>query len=338
MKPDSAKSRTNYRTLISALTVLTILAFLGSLSVGPAGISTLSVFSSLLSVEPSAAVLIVQEIRLPRALLGLIIGATLGICGAAMQGYVRNPLAEPGLIGVSASAALGAVLTIYFGLSSIYIWALPLGGMLGASFGVAVMMAIAGRESSTLALILAGVAVSTMAGALTSLALNLAPNPFASLEIVFWLLGSLANRSFEHFWLAAPFMFAGIVLILTLGRALDSLTLGEDTASTLGTNLRSVRLRVILGVTASVGAATAVAGAIGFVGLVVPHLLRPFVGHRPSLLLPASALGGASLLLLSDIAVRLLSVGVELKLGVFTALIGTPVFLWVVLRIRNQYL
>ena len=338
MKSDSTKSRTDYRILISVLTVLTIMAFLGSLSVGPAGISTLSVFSSLLSVEPSTAALIVQEIRLPRALLGLTIGATLGVCGAAMQGYVRNPLAEPGLIGVSASAALGAVLTIYFGLSSIYIWALPLGGMLGASFGVAVMMAIAGRESSTLALILAGVAVSTMAGALTSLALNLAPNPFASLEIVFWLLGSLANRSFEHFWLTAPFMFAGIVLILTLGRALDSLTLGEDTASTLGINLRSVRLRVILGVTASVGAATAVAGTIGFVGLVVPHLLRPFVGHRPSLLLPASALGGASLLLLSDIAVRLLSVGVELKLGVFTALIGTPVFLWVVLRIRNQYL
>jgi len=309
-----------------------------SLSVGPAGIGTLDALALLFSSEPDTAVIIVQEIRLPRALLGLLIGATLGICGAAMQGYVRNPLAEPGLIGVSSAAALGSVLTIYFGIAGLGTWVLPFGGMLGAGVGVCVMMLIAGRESSTLTLILAGVAVSTMAGACTSLALNLAPNPFASLEIVFWLLGSLANRSFDHLSLAAPFILIGIVLVLTLGRALDSLTLGEDTASTLGVDLRSVRLRIIFGVTTSVGAATAVAGAIGFVGLVVPHLLRPFVGHKPSLLLPASALGGASLLMLSDVAVRLISVGVELKLGVFTALIGTPVFLWVVFRIRNQYL
>ena len=327
-----------YRSLMLVLTALTILAFLCSLSVGPAGIKATEMLYALLSVEPGTAAIIVQEIRLPRALLGLLIGATLGLCGAAMQGYVRNPLAEPGLIGVSASAALGAVLTIYFGLAALYVWALPVGGMIGASIGVAIMMVIAGRESSALTLILAGVAVSTMAGALTSLALNLAPNPFSSLEIVFWLLGSLANRSFEHVWLAAPFMLAGIALILTLGRALDALSLGEDTAQTLGINLRSIRLKIILGVTASVGAATAVAGAIGFVGLVVPHLIRPFVGHRPGHLLPASALGGASLLLFSDVAVRLISLGVELKLGVFTALVGTPIFLWLVLRMRHQYI
>ena len=254
-----------------------------------------------------------------------------------MQGYVRNPLAEPGLIGVSSAAALGSVLTIYFGVAGLNSWILPLGGMTGAGIGVFVMLLIAGQQGATLTLILAGVAVSTMAGALTSLALNLAPNPFASLEIVFWLLGSLANRSFDHVWLSGPFIVLGITILLTLGRALESLTLGEDTASTLGIDLRSVRLRIIAAVTTSVGAATAVAGAIGFVGLVVPHLLRPFIGHRPSLLLPASALGGASLLLLSDVAVRLLSVGVELKLGVFTALIGAPVFLWVIFKIRKQY-
>ncbi len=338
MTSDHAYSTHQFRVLITVLVVLTTLSFLISLLVGPAGIGSLDAIRALFSIEASSAAIIVQQIRLPRALLGLTIGATLGICGAAMQGYVRNPLAEPGLIGVSASAALGAVLTIYFGLSTLFAWALPIGGMLGATIGVVVMMLIAGREHSTLILILAGVAVSTMAGALTSLALNLAPNPFASLEIVFWLLGSLANRSFEHFWLTIPFMATGIIFMLTLGRALDSLTLGEDTASTLGVNLRSVKYRIIFGVTASVGAATAIAGAIGFIGLVVPHLIRPFVGHRPSLLLPASALGGASLLLLSDTAVRLLSVGVELKLGVFTALIGTPVFLWVVLRMRRQYL
>ena len=329
--------RVKFGPLIALLSATTFIAFVISLSVGPAGIGTLSILASLFASGADPASIIAQEIRLPRALLGAAIGATLGVSGAAMQGYVRNPLAEPGLIGVSASAALGAVLTIYFGLSAIYAWALPFGGMIGASVGVAVMIFIAGRESSTLTLILAGVAVSTLAGALTSLSLNFAPNPFAALEIVFWLLGSLANRSMQHFWLAAPFMLMGVVFVLTLGKSLDALTLGEDTASTLGVDMRSVRLRVIFGVTAAVGAATAVAGAIGFVGLVVPHLLRPFVGHQPSLLLPASALGGATLLLISDIAVRLLSLGGELKLGVFTALVGSPFFLWIIFKIRHQY-
>ena len=166
----------------------------------------------------------------------------------------------------------------------------------------------------------------------------MAPNPYAALEIVFWLLGSLANRSLDHVWLAAPFILIGLAFILTTGKALDALTLGEDTASSLGINLKSVRLRIIFGVTSAVGAATAVSGAIGFVGLIVPHLLRPIVGHRPGLLLPASALGGAILLLLSDIAVRLFSFAGELKLGVFTAFVGAPFFFWLVLRMRKEYL
>ena len=327
-----------FTVLLLCLSLAVVIGFLASLSVGPVGIGTLAVLSSLFSDGSDVAVIIAQEIRLPRALLGAAIGATLGISGAAMQGYVRNPLAEPGLIGVSASAALGAVLTIYFGISTLYIWTLPLGGMVGASIGVAIMVVIAGRGSSTLTLILAGVAVSTLAGALTSLALNLAPNPFSAVEIIFWLLGSLANRSMEHVWLAGPFMLIGIALVLTVGKPLDALSLGEDTASTLGVNVRGVRMRIIVGVTMAVGAATAVAGAIGFVGLVVPHLLRPLVGHRPSLLLPTSALGGAVLLLFSDVAVRLLSFGPELKLGVFTALVGSPFFLWLVLKLRHQYL
>lgn len=331
-------SSQNLWILFSTLSALIALGFVISLSVGPAGFSVFTTIKSLFATESSVSSIIVQEIRLPRSLLALLIGATLGLSGAALQGYVRNPLAEPGLIGVSASAALGAVITIYFGLSSLYVWTLPLGGMMGASVGVTLMLLIAGRKSSTLTLILAGVAISTMAGALTSLALNLAPNPFASLEIVFWLLGSLANRSFDHFWLAAPFILGGMISVLTLGRALDSLTLGEETAATLGINLFSVRLRILLGVTAAVGAATAVSGAIGFVGLIVPHILRPFVGHQPSLLLPTSALGGAVLLLFADVAVRLFPIGQELKLGVFTAIIGTPFFLWLVLRMRTEYI
>ncbi|MDE0309161.1 MAG: iron ABC transporter permease [Acidiferrobacterales bacterium] len=329
---------TKTNTLLICLSLAVMIGFLASLSVGPVGIGTWAVLSSIFSDGSDIAVIIAQEIRLPRALLGAAIGATLGICGAAMQGYVRNPLAEPGLIGVSASAALGAVLTIYFGLSTLYVWTLPLGGMIGASVGVMIMVIIAGRGSSTLTLILAGVAVSTLAGALTSLALNLAPNPFAAVEIIFWLLGSLANRSMEHVWLAGPFMLIGIALLLTVGKSLDALSLGEDTASTLGVNVRRVRMQIIVGVTVSVGAATAVAGAIGFVGLVVPHLLRPLVGHRPGILLPASALGGAILLLFSDVAVRMLSFGPELKLGVFTALVGSPFFLWLVLKMRSQFI
>ena len=328
----------NTAFLAILLTGAAFVAFYASLATGPVAINPIGILVSLFGNSSGVDAVIVQEIRLPRALLGAFVGATLGIAGAAMQGYVRNPLAEPGLIGVSASAALGAVLAIYFQLSTISPWVLPIGGMLGASVGVAVMMAIAGRSSSTLALILAGVAVSTLAGALTSLTLNLAPNPFAKLEIVFWLLGSLENRSFDHFWLSAPFMLVGILIMISLARALDALTLGEDTASTLGVNLRSVRLRLVLGVTIAVGAATAVTGTIGFVGLIVPHILRPFVGNQPSLLLPVSALGGALLVLLSDTAVRLLSFGSELKLGVFTALLGAPVFLWIVLRIRRQML
>jgi iron complex transport system permease protein len=313
-------------------------AFFSSLLVGPAAIGLGEMLDALLAGEVNTTALIIREIRLPRAILALMIGATLGLAGAALQGLLRNPLAEPGLIGVSASAALGAVLTFYTGLAGLFALALPLGGMAGACVGVVIIQGLAGRNGSPLTLILAGIAVTSFAAALTSLALNLAPNPFAALEIVFWLMGSLADRSFDHVWLSAPFMVAGCLLLVTLGRPLDALTLGEDAAQTLGFDLRAMRRRLVFGIALSVGAATSVAGAIGFVGLVVPHLLRPLVGHRPSALLPASALGGAVLTLTADVAVRLLSPGRELKLGVLTALVGAPFFLFLVLRLRRQLL
>ena len=291
---------------------------------------------ALLAGDVETTALIVREVRLPRALLGLLIGVTLGLSGAALQGFLRNPLAEPGLIGVSASASFGAVLMFYTGLSGLFALALPLGGMVGACVGVVLIQALAGRGGSPFTLILAGIAVTSFAAALTSLTLNLAPNPFAALEIMFWLMGSLADRSFEHVWLSAPFMVAGWLLLATLGRPLDALTLGEDAAQTLGFDLRRVRHRLVFGTALCVGAATSVAGAIGFVGLVVPHLLRPLVGHKPSALLPASALGGAVLVLVADVAVRLLSPGRELKLGVLTALVGAPFFLFLVMRLRRQ--
>lgn len=324
--------------LLPLLALLVLLAFAASLLVGPAAIGLPELLDGLWGGELETTALIVREVRLPRALLALMIGVTLGLSGAALQGLLRNPLAEPGLIGVTASASLGAVLAFYTGLAGLFALALPLGGLLGAGIGVMLVQGLAGRGASPLTLILAGIAVTSFAGALTSLALNLAPNPFAALEIMFWLMGSLADRSFEHVWLSAPFMLAGWLLLITLGRPLDALTLGEDAARTMGFDLRAVRRRLVLGTALCVGAATSVAGAIGFVGLIVPHLMRPLVGHRPGALLPASALGGGLLVLTADIAVRLLSPDRELKLGVLTALVGAPFFLLLVLRHRRHLL
>ncbi|RDD63026.1 FecCD family ABC transporter permease [Ferruginivarius sediminum] len=322
--------------LLPSLALLVIAAFAGSLLVGPAGLAPLAVLDGLFGLRSETVVLVVQEIRLPRSLLAATIGATLGLAGAALQGYLRNPLAEPGLIGISGAAALGAVLTLYTGLSAAFSLALPIGGMAGAVCAVLLVQALAGRDAGTLSLILAGVAVTSFAAALTSLALNLAPSPFAALEIVFWLLGSLSGRSMEHVALAVPFMAIGWLLLASCARGLDALTLGEDAARSLGFDLRALRRRLILGTALSVGAATAVAGAIGFVGLVIPHLLRPLVGYRPGALLPVSALGGAVLLLLADMAVRVVTPGQELKLGVVTALIGAPFFFWLVVQSRRE--
>ncbi|MBA8903513.1 iron ABC transporter permease [Phyllobacterium sp. P30BS-XVII] len=328
----------HFRLLITGLVLLTCLMFVLSLLIGPAALGTADSIRALLTGQGDAIVLVMREIRLPRALLGLMIGATLGLSGAVLQGYLRNPLAEPGLLGVSASASLGAVIAIYTGLSLAFPLALPLMALAGAVLAVLLVQALAGRGGSTLTIILAGIAVSSFAGAMTTLALNLSPNPFAAMEIVYWMLGSLTDRSMLHVQLAAPFILVGWVLLFSLGRSLDALTLGPDAAASMGINIKRVQLFAILGTAASVGAATAVAGAIGFVGLIVPHILRPLVGARPSRLLPASALGGASMLLAADILVRLIAPGRDLKLGVLTAIIGAPFFLWLVFRTRRTML
>ena len=328
-------SDARYHRLLAGLTLLVALLFVGSLIVGPAGIGFVESLRALTGGGNAAAVIVMQEIRLPRAVLGAMIGASLGMSGAVLQGYLRNPLAEPGLIGVSGGASLGAVLAIYTGLSQAVPLALPLLALAGATAAVALVQALAGLRG-TLALILAGIAITSFTGALTSLVLNLTPNPFAALEIVFWMLGALSDRSMLHLQLAAPFMLVGWVLMAGTGRGLDALTLGEEAATSMGVRLSRVRVMVMLGVAASVGAATAVAGTIGFVGLVVPHMLRPLVGARPSRLIPASALGGAAMLLAADIAVRLIAPERDLKLGVLTALVGAPFFLWLVLQARRR--
>ncbi len=323
------------RALPITLAIALPLLFAASLAIGPAGVPLGRSLAALFR-DDGLLTLVMREIRLPRALLALMVGASLGLAGAAMQGYLRNPLAEPGLIGVSGSAALGAVIAIHTGLYAEFTLALPMMALGGAAIGVMLILLLAGPRGSSITLILAGIAISALAGALTSLALNLSPNPFAASEIVFWMMGSLDDRSMTHVWIALPFMALGAGLMLSLGRALDALTLGEDAAQAMGVSLTRVRLTLVFGVASAVGAATAVAGAIGFVGLVVPHILRPFVGARPSRLLPASAAGGAVLVLAADIAVRLILPDRDLKLGVLMALVGAPLFLHLIYKTRRE--
>jgi iron complex transport system permease protein len=312
-----------------AVATAALVAFLASLAIGPSGWG--------LPASGAAAQLVLWEIRVPRALLGLLVGGTLGLTGAVLQGYLRNPLAEPGLLGISGGASLGAVIAIHSGAVAALPLALPLGGLLGAAAATLVVLMLAGERTGVLTLILAGIAVSSVATALTSLALNLAPNPFASVEILFWLMGSLTDRSLLHVWLAAPLILAGAALLLGTGRDLDALTLGEEAAQNLGVDLARLRARIIAGAALAVGAATAVSGAIGFVGLVVPHLLRPFVGQEPAHLLWPSAAGGAALVLAADVALRLVAPAGDVRLGVLTALLGAPFFLWLVLKTRADY-
>lgn len=310
--------------------------FLASLLTGVAKVAPLTALHALLTGGEGPLGLVMREIRLPRAILAAMVGASLGLSGAAMQGFLRNPMAEPGVIGISASAALGAVIALQTGLAAAFALALPAAALLGALIGVGAILFLAGRGGGTLALILAGIALSALASALTSLVLNLSPNPFAAHDIVFWMMGSLADCSFTHVAIAAPFMAMGGLLLARSGPGLEALTLGEEAADSMGVNLARLRLSVVIGTAACVGAATAVAGTVGFAGLVVPHVMRPLVGASPARLLPASALGGAVLVLAADIAVRRVLPGQDLKLGVLMALVGAPVFLNLIWRMRGQ--
>ena len=317
------------KTLLFILTILLLLAIAASLLAGRVWIAPQDVFAG-----NHLALLIVSDIRAPRTILALAMGATLGLSGAVLQGLTRNPLAEPGLLGVSTGAALGAVIAIYFGITAFSLVAGPLFGLLGALAACTLTFAL-GR-GGTIALILAGAAVSSLTAAGIALALNFAPNPYAAYEIMNWLLGSLADKSWTQVWLVLPFVLIGCAMLATTGRALDALSLDEAQAESLGINMNHLRFTIIAGVALAVGATTSVTGAIGFIGLVAPHLARPFVGHQPSRILAPAALGGALLLLAADIAVREIHLGPEIKLGVFTSLIGTPFFFWLVLRLPRR--
>lgn len=280
--------------------------------------------------------LILMEIRMPRSLLAMLIGFVLGLSGAVMQGYLRNPLAEPTILGVSSTASLGAVIALYFGLANSFALAAPLMGMACAMIGLIIMIMIAGRQSSILILILSGIAVSTMAGALLSLALNFSPSPYASLEIIFWLMGSVSDRDWNHLWLIMPFVLVGCFLLWLTRHGLDALTFGEDVAKSMGINLNKLRWLVILGVGLAVGSSVSVVGTIGFIGLIVPHIVRVILGELPSRIILPSGLLGATLLLFADILVRVLPTDTELKLGVLTSLLGTPLFLYILFKHRHR--
>jgi len=323
------------KLLISVLALLAGGAGLLSLLIGPASLAPSQVLMALAGTGDEVTRVIIWELRVPRTALALMIGATLAMSGAALQGFVRNPLASPGLLGATNFAALGAVITLYFGGTVGFTLALPLSAIAMSALSVAALIFIAGRDPRILTLILAGLALSSLASALVALALNLAPSPFAIMEITFWLLGSLTDRSTDHVLLAGPFMVASWGLLLFDRRALLGLTLGEDTARSLGIGIAAARLRIVLAVALGAGAAVAVAGVIGFVGLIVPHLVRPFVDYDPARLLIPSGIAGGGLLALADCLTRVVPGTTELKLGVLTAIVGVPFFLYLIFRERH---
>jgi iron complex transport system permease protein len=329
-------ARQRDRRLVAALAALALALFLASLAIGPVLLPPATVVAALFGAGDEAARAIVAEIRLPRAILSVMIGASLGLSGAALQGLLRNPLAAPSLFGAPSAAAFGAVVVIAVGAVDTLSFALPLAAIAGAFASVGLLILVAGPRASLLVLILAGIAISSLAAAGTALALNLAPNPFAALEIAFWLLGSLQDRSMCHVLIALPFVVAGAALLMMDRRAFRALALGEEAAASLGFDLRAVRLRVVVGVAMAVGAGVAVGGTIGFVGLVAPHLVRPFVRHDPGRLLVPAALSGAAMLTAADVLVRLIPSQGEIGAGVVTALIGAPFFVALIMRRRSM--
>jgi iron complex transport system permease protein len=318
------------KLLSAGLALLLAIGFILSLLAGRVWLSP----QAIIGQHNELAWLIVSDLRLPRSVLAVLVGASLGLSGAVLQGLTRNPLAEPGLLGVSTGAALGAVLAIYFGVTLVFGIGGPLLGLIGALAACALTFGL-GQGGGTITLVLAGAAVSSLTAAGIALALNFAPNPYAAYEIMNWLLGSLADKSWNQVWLVLPFVLAGCALLATTGRALDALSLGETQAESLGIDLMRLRIAAIAGTALAVGAATSVTGAIGFIGLVAPHLVRPLVGYQPSKILLPATLGGALLLLIADIAARQIHLGPELKLGVFTSLVGTPFFFWLVVKLKR---
>lgn len=322
------------RFLLPGLIAASLLAIIAACFLGSTSLPVGRLLGALFGGADAGDRLVVWQIRLPRALAAYIVGAALGISGAALQGLLRNPLAEPGVLGVSASASLMATFSLYYGIASITPWALPIAAIIGALSATAVITLAALRTQSVVTLILIGVGLSSFAGAAMSLLMNLAPNPFSLSDMINWMLGSVANRSFDEIMLAGPFILAGALILFTTRRGLSALTLGEEAASGIGLDLQRQRILTVVGAGLATGGAVALAGAIGFVGIVAPHIIRPLVGHDPARSLLPSALLSGLILVLADIFIRLVPTNSELKLGVVAALIGAPAFVWIAMQRR----
>jgi len=320
---------TSDRRLMIGLITASLIALLAACWLGSTPMSNERIINAVLGRGQPGDQLIIWSIRFPRALAAFCVGAALGISGAALQGLLRNPLAEPGVLGVSASASLTASLSIYYGLAALSAWVLPAAAIIGALAATALITLAALRISSVVTLILIGVGLSSFAGALMSLLINFAPNPFTLSDVMNWMLGSVANRSLADIGFSAPFIALGTGLLLMSGRGLSALTLGEDAAQGMGLNLTRQRVLTVLGAGLATGGAVALAGAIGFIGIIAPHIIRPLTGHDPARALLPSAIFAGLCLVVADMAIRLIPTTNELKLGVAIALIGAPVFIWI---------
>lgn len=269
------------------------------------------------------------HLRLPRTLLAVLAGAGLGVTGAALQGFLRNPLADPGLIGVSSGASLSAVLALSLGFS---LATIPFLGIMGAIVTTLFLHQAVSKNKDTLRLILVGLALNSFLSALTALVLNFSKNPYKSLEIMFWLLGSFSDQPLDKvLWAVLPVVI-GFWIIYRDRHVLDTLSFGEDFSHNMGHAITTVQKKLIIGIALIVGPIVSLGGIVGFVGLITPHILRQILKVKPSDLLIPSALSGAVLCLLADIGVRFLSIGSEIKIGVVTSFLGAPFFLYLLLK------
>ncbi|MFA5970686.1 MAG: iron ABC transporter permease [Sphingomonas sp.] len=309
---------------LATLAMIVALLFAVSLAAGKLWVP----FDAWFSADPRWTIIL--QLRLPRAVLGAALGASLGLSGAVLQGYLRNPLADPAVLGVSSAAALGAVAAIVLGLGGA--GTMFAAAMLGAGGAMLLLVLLAWRAGNLVGLVLAGSVIASLGGALTAFLISVAPNPYAVAEVIDWLMGALTDRGPGDVAMALPFMGVGAVLLLFTGRALDALALGEEAARSLGIRMGGVQALVVLGTGLSVGAGVAATGVVGFVGLIIPHLLRPIFGHKPSALLLPSALGGAALVLAADSLCRIAPGAGEVRLGVAMAMLGGPFFLALLLR------
>lgn len=325
-----------FTRLLLALAAVLLLAAIGSLLVGSTDISVRRALALLTAPEASPERTILFELRLPRILLALVVGAGLAAAGAAYQGLFLNPLADPFVIGASSGAALGATAALLTAGSAGWgAAALPVAAFLGAlgAVGLVYLLGGSGGSSSPLSLLLAGAAVSTIVGSLVSLLMILHDQ---SLSVIFnWLLGGLSASTWWEVGYGTPLILAGILVLWLLSRPLDALALGDETARSVGLPVSGFRLAIVLAATVTTATAVSLAGIIGFVGLVAPHAARMLVGGRNSRLLPASCLFGALLLLLADDAARVLAAPQEIPVSIVTSLVGGPFFLYL-LRHRSR--